>query len=543
MKIFKRLMVLMGILLVLFQVPFSCAQMGRPEGGPQDTIPPVVINTSPENFSTHFKAKKIRIDFDEYIKLNDAQNQVLISPPFEKKPTITPMGQALKYIEIELIDSLTPNTTYTVNFGQSIGDNNEGNVLPFYKYVFSTGDYIDSLQVSGNIKDAYKRETDEYISVLLYKLDSTYTDSIVYKKPPAYLGSTQDSTNNFTIENIAEGSYKVFALKDKNQNYTFNPRSEKIGFLEDTIHLPEDQDKLYNLSIFKENRAFEIARVDQQSATQLLFGVHGGIDSVQIKLLSDRPDNYKEAYYHRRKSDTLDYWFTPYFEADSLVFELSKGDLRDTITTQLKEIETDSLRFKADPSSVLPLNGEFKLSANTPITEVNSELISVRDKDSIKVPFQTYFDAMYNEVVFDFEKRESDEYHIQALPGALKDFYGKQSDTLRYKLRTKAATDYADVHLQLENVDRYPLIVQLVTNTGETKRELIHQEEEGSEFSFSWVEPGMYYVRIIYDDNDNGKWDTGNYLKKRQPERVIYMRDPLDVRKNWEIVQKYTLPE
>src|SRR5699024_8114564 len=134
---------------------------GRPEGGPKDTIPPVVLSTKPPNFSTQFDDALIIITFDEFVKLKEPNQQILISPPLENKPIVKPIGQASKYIEIELMDTLRENTTYTINFGKSIEDNNEGNTLPFYKYVFSTGDYIDSLRVSGTVKDAYNRETEE----------------------------------------------------------------------------------------------------------------------------------------------------------------------------------------------------------------------------------------------------------------------------------------------------------------------------------------------------------------------------------------------
>lgn len=539
LKIFKRLLVLTGILLVLLQVPYSCAHRGNPSGGPIDSIPPVVMKTKPANYSTHFKSKIIRIDFDEYIKLKDPADQILISPPMAKKPLIRPQGQALKYVEIEIRDSLKPNTTYTINFGQSIEDNHEANPLPFYKYVFSTGDYIDSLSVSGSVKDAYKRVTDEHISVMLYRLDSTFSDSIIYKESPAYIANTQDSTNTFTIENIAEGEYKIFALKDKNQNYLFDPRSEKIGFLEDTVRLTSDE--IYNLEIFREKRKFKAAKTSQESLQHLIFGFEGGVDSVEIDMISDKPNDFAAAYYKQEKKDSIDYWFDPYFETDSLLFEVKKEDYRDTLTVRLKELDKDSLKLKASPTSSLGLAEEFAITANTPLTDINDELIQILNQDSVEVPFKTNLNATINKLVLAFEKQEKQGYKIQALPGAIRDFYGEENDTLTYSLRTKAETDYADVRLTLENIATYPLIVQMTNEVGEVKKEIYHTKEDGNVFDFSFVDPGTYYIRVIYDENRNGKWDTGNYLEKRQPERVIYMAKPLEVRKNWEISQTFIL--
>jgi len=541
LKIFKRFLVLIGILLVLFQVPFSCAHRGTPGGGPIDTIPPVVMKTKPANYSTHFDSKIIRIDFDEYIKLKDPIEQILISPPMPERPLIRPQAQALKYVEIEIRDSLKPNTTYTINFGQSIEDNNEANPLPFYKYVFSTGDYIDSLSVSGSVKDAYKRMTDEHISVMLYKLDSTYFDSIIYKEPPAYIAHTDDNTNAFEIENIAEGEYKIFALKDKNQNYLFNPRSEKIGFLSDTVRLPSDE--IYNLNIFKEEREFKADKASQESLQHLLFGFEGGIDSVEINMISDTPSDFAAAYYKQEEKDSIDYWFKPYFETDSLLFEIKKEDYRDTLIVRLKELEKDSLKIKASPTSTLGLAEYFTITANTPLSDIDKERIQILDKDSTEVPFKTKLKSELNKLIVEFEKVERQTYKIQALPGAIRDFYGEENDTLNYSLRTKAETDYADVRLTIENIAQYPVIVQMTNEAGEVKMEISHTKEEGNVFDFSFVEPGTYYVRVIYDENANGKWDTGNYLEKRQPERAIHMAKPLEVRKNWEISQTFILSE
>ena len=160
----------------------NCANRGRPEGGPKDETPPKVIKSIPENYSINFKADEIEIHFDEYIKIKDLQKQLIISPPMNTQPNITPLGNASKYITIKIFDTLQPNTTYAFNFGNSITDNNEGNPYPFYRYVFSTGDYIDSLTVKGNIVDALLKQPETFVNVALYEVDSTYTDSIIYKE-------------------------------------------------------------------------------------------------------------------------------------------------------------------------------------------------------------------------------------------------------------------------------------------------------------------------------------------------------------------------
>lgn len=164
---------------------YSCAQRGRPDGGPLDEDPPKIVTERPPNFSNMFSEEELRIHFNEYIKLDDPRNQIIFSPPIEPRPEIMPMGLASKYVGIKFdLDSLQKETTYTINFGLSIEDNNEGNKFPFYKYVFSTGSYLDSLAIEGKLFQPENRVADEFISVLLYEIDTAFSDSVVYKKLP-----------------------------------------------------------------------------------------------------------------------------------------------------------------------------------------------------------------------------------------------------------------------------------------------------------------------------------------------------------------------
>jgi hypothetical protein len=192
---------------------WSCANRGRPSGGPLDLDPPVIEKVVPANYSTNFNADEIRIYFDEYVKIKDLQKQLIISPPLDNQPVVMPLGGASKYISIKIKDTLKPNTTYAFNFGESIVDNNEENPYPYYRYVFSTGNVIDSLSVQGYIEDALLKEPDAFVSVMLYEVDSMYSDSVVYKEKPRYITNTLDSLTSFKIENIKEGTYKLIALK------------------------------------------------------------------------------------------------------------------------------------------------------------------------------------------------------------------------------------------------------------------------------------------------------------------------------------------
>ena len=197
-KFLSNLFLLVAIGLLFAQ----CANRGTPSGGEKDVTPPVIIKSEPKNYSTNFTATEIKIYFDEYIKVKDLQKQLIISPPMEPEPEITPLGTASKYITIKIFDTLQTNTTYAFNFGESIVDNNESNPYPYYRYVFSTGATIDSLQVKGSVEDALDQNPEEFVSVMLYEVDSTLTDSIIYKRKPKYITNTLDSTATFLLDNL-----------------------------------------------------------------------------------------------------------------------------------------------------------------------------------------------------------------------------------------------------------------------------------------------------------------------------------------------------
>jgi len=273
----------LGFLIVVSVIFSQCANRGTASGGPKDEAPPVIIKSIPENFSLNFDSKEIIIYFDEYIKMKDLQKQLIISPFMDPEPEITPVGTASKFIKIKIKDTLQPNTTYAFNFGESISDNNEGNIFPYYKYVFSTGNYIDSLSVSGIVTDAINKNVDERVAVLLYEVDSTFSDSILYIKKPKYIGVT-DSVSGFNLENIKDGTYLLAALKEENPNYTFQQKTDKIGFRKTLITVPSDT--AYVLNMFKEAVDYKFKRSRQVSYNKLAFGYEGVGEPMEIKLLS-----------------------------------------------------------------------------------------------------------------------------------------------------------------------------------------------------------------------------------------------------------------
>ncbi|HEX9825962.1 MAG TPA: Ig-like domain-containing protein [Flavobacteriaceae bacterium] len=516
----------------------SCANRGTPSGGEKDTEPPKIIKSEPDNFSTNFKGNEIRIYFDEYIKIKNLQKQLIISPPMDFQPDITPLGSASKYIKIKILDTLQPNTTYAFNFGQSIVDNNEENPYPYYRYVFSTGSYIDSLSVSGQIVDAKERTTDKFVSVMLYEMDSTYTDSIIYKEKPKYITNTLDSVTTFKIDNIKAGKYKLIALKEENSNYTFQQKTDKIGFYEGVVNVPTDS--LFTLKLFKETTDFKALRPKQEAGQKIIFGYEGDYKDVQIELLDNVPEDFEHRITKDPKTDTLYYWYKPKLELDSTRFVVKNKTYLDTLTFKFKELKKDSLEIKALQSSILHFNQDFQLQANIPFAKIDEQHISILDRDSVKVPFISTFQDMENSYTFKFDKKEADVYKIQMLPNTFEDFFGNTNDTLKYTLKTNKKSDYGNIRVRLINA-KFPLIVQLVDEKGIVAYE--KYTTESNIVDFNDLVPRQYYLRAIFDTNGNQKYDPGNFLKHLQPERVSYAQVIDAVRANFDFIIDFILKD
>lgn len=527
------------IILLTSLTLIQCAKRGNPTGGEIDTIPPVFIRASPENYSTNFNREEIRIFFDEYIKLDKPQQQIIISPPMDPRPEITPLGIAQKYVRATITDTLQENTTYVINFGNSVVDNNESNPLPFFKYVFSTGSYIDSLTVAGTVQDALLKEPDPFISVMLYEIDENFTDSLVYNQPPRYITNTLDSLTSFELTNLKEGTYQLIALKDANNDYKYNPGREKIAFIEEPVTIPTDT--LYNLVLFRENLPFQPERPSQLANNKILIGHRGKInlDSIFIEPIAPMGSINDYRITNVLDKDSVHLWIKPPVQGDSLKFKLISPGRIDTLLTRITDIPPDTLQVTTEPSGNINFGGNVLVRANTPLVAKNDEYIKIIDRDSVEVEFTSELRPYQNAVAINFPKKENETYSLTLLPGALTDFFDETNDTISQTFKTRAFADYGNVSLNLQNVRSFPIIVQLTNEKGEVTAEKYSTRETNMRFEF--LTPAQYLIRVIYDRNENGVWDTGNYLEKIQPEEIIYFSEVLDVRPNWDINQPFIL--
>ena len=512
----------------------SCAKRGSITGGLKDTLAPVLNASFPKNYTTNFKGTEIKLTFDEYIKLKDLKKQLIISPPLKNEPLILPTTVS-KYITIKINDTLQPNTTYSFNFGQSIEDNNEGNPFSQFKYVFSTGAYIDSLTLSGSVKDAYDKEVESFVSIMLYDVNDTFNDSVVYNENPRYISNTLDSLKTFKLENLKAGKYLLVAMKDYNSNNKFNPKKDKIGFKKQFITIPTDS--VQELKIFKEVLPYKAYKPVQVSGNRLVLPYEGKTNDVKITLKNGSAI-LPTIITKFPKKDSLQLWFKP-LKVDSLAMVVAKDKYKADFNLKIKTQKKDSINITAVQSGILNFREQFTLESATPLIKFDNSKVKLINKDSVSVAFTTKYDDFNQQLFFDFKREASENYTFKIMPGALIDYLERPNDTLNFKIATKNLSDYGNLAVNLQNVKQFPVIVELTTEKGDVLA--TEYSENSSKVEFNLIEPALFWLRVIYDDNKNKKWDSGNYLKKRQAEEVIYFSKAVDVRANWDVEQAFDL--
>ena len=406
----------------------SCAKRGSITGGLKDTLAPVLKSSYPKNFSTDFKGTEVKLTFDEFIKLKDLKKQLIISPPMKNEPLILPTSVG-KFITIKINDTLQPNTTYSFNFGQSIADNNEGNPLNQFKYVFSTGAIIDSLSISGTVKDAYEKEVESFVSVMLYEVNDKFNDSVVYKETPRYVTNTLDSLKTFKLENLKAGKYLLVAMKDYGSNNKFNSNKDKIAFKKEFITIPNDT--VFELKLFKEVLPFKAFKPFQSSGNRLIFPYEGKTDATKLTLKNNETD-LPIIITKFPKKDSLQIWFKP-FKVDSLSLAVSKGKYNKNFTFKIKEQKKDSLNIATLENNTNSFRDSFVLESATPILKIDASKIKLINKDSVAVAFTTKYDYFTQQIAFNFKKELSENYTFTIMPGALTDYLEQSNKNLLFK--------------------------------------------------------------------------------------------------------------
>lgn len=527
---YKILLLFASLLFVV-----SCAKRGSITGGDKDIAPPKIVSSNPKNLSTNFDKKEIKITFDENIKIKDLQKNLIVSPPMKTQITVLPQGGVSKHMTIKINDTLKANTTYSFNFGQSIVDNNEGNIFPQFKYVFSTGAELDSLTVEGTIKDSYEKEIPNFVNVMLYEVNENYIDSIIYKEVPRYITNTLDSTKTFKIENVKAGKYKLVALKETTTNYKFDSKKDRIGFYDQIITVPDKA--IFELELFKEDKKFAVKNPTQASGNRVLIGYEGKTKNIKVNPKykgSDLP--YKITKFADK--DSLQLWFKP-IKNDSIQINLTNENYNKDFVVKLKNQRQDTLKLTSN-NTALDFKEVLKINASVPLEKFDISKMNLIKKDSSKVTFTTNYDEFNQNLEVIFNKEENEKYTFQLQPNAVEDYLGQKNDSLiNFTSTTKNKADYGNLKLALQNAKSLPLIVELT----DAKGKVLYTEyaEKNPTVEFLLMEPKKYSIRVVYDTNNNKVRDTGSYIEKRQPEEVYHFPTEIDVRANWDVEQAVDL--
>ncbi len=573
------------LLLLITAATFQhCANVMAPVGGPRDLTPPRVTESNPPNKSILFKGNKFSLRFDEYIKLEKINQQLLISPPMNEFPDVKLKG---KELILKFKENLKPNTTYSVFFGDAIQDITEGNILHNYTYIFSTGNKIDSLSMRGRVVEASDLKPVKDVSVMLYKNNN---DTLPLKALPLYVKPYYISKTNedgyFSFSGLADTSYMLFALEDKNYSLTYDQPSEQIAFADsfvkpqfkpishidsslfDTItQWPHDSLQHFIDSLWQQ--ADSISNNSIQMHQLFMFRQK---DSVQKLLKAEliRPNTLRFVF--RLPANNINI-IPLYFHPDSLWHLDEWGKNKDTLVWYLKKNHPDSLHLvfiqnknildtthiRVIPKKILSkhaqkkqvnqkkylgwhtnLQGTIKpeqtllLQFNSPLSKIISDsILFVADKDSLWQPPFHFIDSLKRKIIFPFKVTEGAHYQLLIPDSVIIDWNGFSNKKIHINLNSKQAKEYGSLHFNLNPGKKNNYIFILLNDKDKVLKQVFFTKT--TDVKLNYLDPGQYQFKIVFDDNHNNKWDSGDYFKEQEPEKVIYYQKKIKIRPNWEV--------
>ena len=566
----------------LYTVTNSCAQQQPLNGGPRDTFPPNLITAlSTPNFQTNFEIQDINLVFDEYIELRDVIKQVVVSPPLNYIPKVErTKGFKTARFQFNEEEVLKEGVTYAISYGKSIKDLTEGNEVENLQFLFSTGDYIDSLKMSGTILDVL---TGEPVPDVLFMLYENFADTVVRTEKPYYFGKT-DAEGKFTINYMKAGAFKGFALEDQDLNYLFNIPKERIGFTLDSILITDSTETDITLQLFQEITTLEKPKMDAS-----VYGfVKMGFKRKPYDAVIDY-DVIGQELYKETEGDTIRYWYNLqdsvdwnfYFQRDTLIDTLKVKALNQittpialsrkraaeekipinpfkplplTFNHPIKNIDTSLVNFRAlivqtasidsaaneaidtiitakeekpvrviltDSTAIIKTEEDSQLPTDEVTTEKNdTSLTSTQVGPRLVVGYK--IDSLIKRtVILSYDWQENTTYQVEILPGALIDWYEQPNkDTILLFYEVKAKSDFGTINLtatEMDSTQTYWFQLLLGTNVVE---EFLVANTKTYKQSFPALLPGQYELKVIEDLNGNGRWDPGNYDKKLQSEKI-----------------------
>lgn len=569
-------------------VLFSCAHPVSPGGGPKDMKPPEILACYPENGSANFGVDRFTIDFDEFVTLEDVQNEALISPPLNETPDFKIKGKSL---EVKFNEELKSNTTYSIYFGDAITDITEGNPISNYTYIFSTGAYVDSLSLQGKVLNAFTHQEVEDCFVMLYKdnNDTIPLDSLPLLLRPYYLSKT-DENGRFRFNGLGNDEYLMFAILDMNSSLSFDQPNEEIAFL-DTLVTPSyvikpivdttvvdsidlivadtllsetsdslliDKDDLfseqlvtYEMFLFKEKDTLlklMSSKVIRDNTLQFVFNLPAKDVFITTLNYSDRELWYvsemsKETdtitwYYHNLPIDTLDLLVMN--GADTLeMFSLNIA--KKQVGKNRKKDESLELKWELKPTSkILKPHTSPRIKFYQPIDNINFDSsVLIAGVDTILNPGFHFTDSLKMEIEVPVENVEDAKYKIAISDSSIYDWNGLANNDILAQFSTKPLSEYGTLILNISNTKKQTLILQLLNANEEILRQDFFSGD--TNLVYKYLKPEKHRLKVIYDTNNNGKWDTGNYLKNQQAEKITYFEKELELRANWDIEEEWVI--
>ncbi|HEY9001762.1 MAG TPA: Ig-like domain-containing protein [Mucilaginibacter sp.] len=542
MRLNKRSAFLPGKLLVFITalVLFGCASMQKPQGGPKDRTPPKLLKATPPNMTRNFSATQIRMDFDEYFKLNNQAQEITISPALDRTPNIKVVQKSI-VIDFKK-DTLLKNTTYVINFGKSIADLNEGNVLDNFTYVFSTGPHIDSLSVAGNVQNLMTQEKEKQVTVMLFPLNK---DTLWAKKKPTIFATT-DTSGNFTLNNLHDGDYRIYALKEKSPNRIYDKDDELVAFLTAPIHLKKDTANIH-LNLFKQEP--EKFRVEKRfdADGKMFFAFNKPVENPSARILYP-PGFDKEKIVDFNKTRDTAYVFMKNMDFDSIKVEFIQNKIPiDTIALRKGRKEAFDhnivLQYNTTSDNKIKAGTTLIVTTSTPIQAIDNSLVTLNE-DSINVANYTITKdtATMRRLTFNYKWKPNSHYDLIFNEGALTNIYGDRNKKFLKQFQLDKPDNYGPLTLKVTVPDTSKgYVIELMDN----QKNVVHRDPitKNGNVVYKNYPIGKYYVRVIYDDNKNGKWDSGNIKKRIQPENVWIYSKQITLRSNWEAEEPIDIPK
>lgn len=568
-----------------------CAKEASPTGGPKDYDPPVVEEEQPPNYKTNFTENKIKIYFNEFVKLKNLRQELLISPPFKEQPKMIIKG---KKLVINLPDSLPENRTVNMNFYNAIVDVNEENVLKNYQYIFSTDSMIDTSFIDGRLTDAQTGKPVKDELVFMYQ---SFDDSVVSQESPDYIARSGEE-GIFVVNSLGKGPYKTFALKDKNRNNLYDQPAESVAFLKDsvkpsiewttmtdTLQLLDSVSEANNDTIYRDSVITHKVQVSSLKPFQLrmfvkdykkhylttskrvrksliALGFNRSVDNFSYDVALINTDSEQKSWYKMQKmdNDSVLLWITdstlyksdsvyaavtyPYTDSTNQVIQRTDSIYFTYDFENLSQKDT-TLHFKRNlRQNKLDIDTTLRITFSEPIKDIDSNLVQMFIKpDTAYVPYDYNLSLSENrrQLSIHHEQDLYSQYKLLLDSAAIQGMYGNVNDSVVLSYQYFEKADYGNFIL---NPDTLPVDAIFLLYAGSNNKPYVQKRyPKKQQVKFNQLPPGKYHLKVLIDRNRNQKWDTGNYYEGKLPELVIAFPKELVVKANWDTEQTWELSQ